>query len=376
MTEWGRWAWLLLVACSGSAVRARTGSASCGADAFSAGAAAVTANCCASTPSPAGAVGSGHRRAQAGCDIPAVCPTELCATTFTAFFAACEPQLIGSSGAQFASFAALNADCAARLAGAGWSASPAAAAATTTCEDDAQGAIASLGLTGAALATTGSCSEDLYERGWPVAPGATMAAVCPITCRSPGCAQQISRGASGSAAPSSAGRGSCATLRGDTCSDDGCTRYVGEGMRGRSCAQYCCVSGLTCVSAAEERSDGCEVAEVWDCTQNAKSNGDTTDDLICECGPRSDASSSCPGLPQPVAPPSTPPQSSNLPLVLIDSSRRIVDREKVTATMRVISNGPSRRNSVSDPPVQYEGWTGHIGIELRGSSSMRFPKKQ
>ena len=147
-------------------------------------------------------------------------------------------------------------------------------------------------------------------------------------------------------------------------------------MRGRSCAQYCCVSGLSCVSAAEERSDGCEVAEAWGCTQNAKSNGDATDDLICECGPRSYASSSCPGLPQPVAPPSTPPQSSNLPLVLIDSSRRIVDREKVTATMRVISNGPSRRNSVSDPPVQYEGWTGHIGIELRGSSSMRFPKKQ
>lgn len=66
--------------------------------------------------------------------------------------------------------------------------------------------------------------------------------------------------------------------------------------------------------------------------------------------------------------------SSILPLVLIETDgQAIPDEPKVMARMRVVDNGPGRRNKVGDPPSGYEGW---VGIELRGSSSQRFPKKQ
>ena len=65
--------------------------------------------------------------------------------------------------------------------------------------------------------------------------------------------------------------------------------------------------------------------------------------------------------------------SSNLPIFLIDTDRRTIpDEPKVDARMRVIDNGPDRRNHVEDEP---NGYDGHIGIELRGSSSLNFPKK-
>ena len=52
-----------------------------------------------------------------------------------------------------------------------------------------------------------------------------------------------------------------------------------------------------------------------------------------------------------------------LPLVVIDTERRIVDDPKVDARMRIVSGGATR-------------FSGRIGIEIRGTSSMAYPKKQ
>ena len=65
--------------------------------------------------------------------------------------------------------------------------------------------------------------------------------------------------------------------------------------------------------------------------------------------------------------------SSNLPIILIDTpAGDIPDEPKVDARMRVIDNGPGRRTRVDDEPSAYDGI---VGIELRGSSSLNFPKK-
>ena len=66
------------------------------------------------------------------------------------------------------------------------------------------------------------------------------------------------------------------------------------------------------------------------------------------------------------------PASSDLPLVLLDADGAIPDEPKVMARMRVVDNGPGRRNAPGDSAA-YDGW---VGIERRGSSSARFPKKQ
>jgi hypothetical protein len=66
--------------------------------------------------------------------------------------------------------------------------------------------------------------------------------------------------------------------------------------------------------------------------------------------------------------------SSNLPVFVIDTyGQEIQDREKITAHLGIIFNGENQRNYMSDPFNEYDGW---IGIELRGSSSTMFPKKQ
>lgn len=66
--------------------------------------------------------------------------------------------------------------------------------------------------------------------------------------------------------------------------------------------------------------------------------------------------------------------SSDLPIVVIDThGQTIVDERRITADMGVIDNGPGQRNYITDPYNNYEG---KIGIELRGSSSMAWPKKQ
>ncbi|WP_420455328.1 CotH kinase family protein [Rubrivirga sp.] len=65
--------------------------------------------------------------------------------------------------------------------------------------------------------------------------------------------------------------------------------------------------------------------------------------------------------------------SSSLPILVIETEGgAIPDEPKVMAQMRVVDNGPGARNAPGDS-ARYEGW---IGIERRGSSSARFPKKQ
>lgn len=67
-------------------------------------------------------------------------------------------------------------------------------------------------------------------------------------------------------------------------------------------------------------------------------------------------------------------KSSNLPIVKIDTkSRSIPDEPKISASMSIIDNGPENLNFTADSAT---GYNGSIGIEIRGSSSQMFPKKQ
>ena len=66
--------------------------------------------------------------------------------------------------------------------------------------------------------------------------------------------------------------------------------------------------------------------------------------------------------------------SSNLPIIIINTSGQSIPNEpKITADMGIIDNGPGVRNKVTDARNNYNG---KIGIEVRGSSSQSFPKKQ
>ena len=66
--------------------------------------------------------------------------------------------------------------------------------------------------------------------------------------------------------------------------------------------------------------------------------------------------------------------SSDLPVVIIDThGQNIPDYIKIIADMGIIYNGPGQRNNVTDP---HNNYSGKIAIELRGSSSQMFPKKQ
>ncbi len=66
-------------------------------------------------------------------------------------------------------------------------------------------------------------------------------------------------------------------------------------------------------------------------------------------------------------------QKSNLPLLIIDTrGQTIVDEPKITATLKVVDNGPGQMNDFLDDATGYEGY---IGIEIRGQSSQMFPKK-
>ncbi|NUN08963.1 MAG: CotH kinase family protein [Ignavibacteriaceae bacterium] len=66
--------------------------------------------------------------------------------------------------------------------------------------------------------------------------------------------------------------------------------------------------------------------------------------------------------------------SSNLPIIVINTHGQIIPNDyKITADMGIIFNGEGVRNYVTDPLNNYNG---KIGIELRGSSSQMFPKKQ
>jgi hypothetical protein len=66
--------------------------------------------------------------------------------------------------------------------------------------------------------------------------------------------------------------------------------------------------------------------------------------------------------------------TSNLPIVVINThGQTIVNEPKITADMGIIDNGPGVRNNITDP---YNHYNGAIGIEIRGSSSQQYPKKQ
>ena len=66
--------------------------------------------------------------------------------------------------------------------------------------------------------------------------------------------------------------------------------------------------------------------------------------------------------------------SSNLPIVVINTNGQVIpDDYKITADMGIIYNGEGVRNYLTDP---FNNYNGKIGIEIRGSSSQMFPKKQ
>ena len=65
--------------------------------------------------------------------------------------------------------------------------------------------------------------------------------------------------------------------------------------------------------------------------------------------------------------------SSNLPIIKITTTRSIPDEPKVPARMGIIDHGPGFTNHLDD---SFTGYDGNIGIEIRGSSSQMFPKKQ
>ncbi|OGB62242.1 MAG: hypothetical protein A2Y94_09690 [Caldithrix sp. RBG_13_44_9] len=65
--------------------------------------------------------------------------------------------------------------------------------------------------------------------------------------------------------------------------------------------------------------------------------------------------------------------SSNLPIIVLDTYGQPIPNEpKIPADMGIIYNGPGIRNYLTDP---FNHFDGHIGIEIRGSSSQMFPKK-
>ena len=66
--------------------------------------------------------------------------------------------------------------------------------------------------------------------------------------------------------------------------------------------------------------------------------------------------------------------SSNLLIVVINTNgQAIKDDPKIEATLGIIYNGVGERNNITDTANNYNG---KIGIEIRGSSSQMFPKKQ
>ncbi len=70
---------------------------------------------------------------------------------------------------------------------------------------------------------------------------------------------------------------------------------------------------------------------------------------------------------------SEPFTSSNWPIIIIDTGGKpIPDEYRIPATMKILYKGKGIRNYITDPPNHYNG---RIDIELRGSSSIAYPKK-
>ena len=67
-------------------------------------------------------------------------------------------------------------------------------------------------------------------------------------------------------------------------------------------------------------------------------------------------------------------ESSNLPLLFIDTQGQAIDDEiRIIAHLGIIDNGLGNRNSTTD---KFNNYDGLIAIELRGSSSSAYPKPQ
>ena len=65
---------------------------------------------------------------------------------------------------------------------------------------------------------------------------------------------------------------------------------------------------------------------------------------------------------------------SHLPIIVVNTNgQEIPNEDKITAHMGIIYNAPGEINYLSDPYNHYDGF---IGIEIRGSSTTWFPKKQ
>lgn len=74
------------------------------------------------------------------------------------------------------------------------------------------------------------------------------------------------------------------------------------------------------------------------------------------------------------APPRPETFSSNLPIVMIDTSGQwIRDEPKIPAQMKIIYDKSGGRNTLNSQHIDFEG---KIGIELRGKTSLKFPKHQ
>ncbi len=65
--------------------------------------------------------------------------------------------------------------------------------------------------------------------------------------------------------------------------------------------------------------------------------------------------------------------TSNLPILVFDTQgQEIPDEPKLTAHLGIIYNGEGQTNNITDPFNDYDGF---IGVELRGQTSMFFPKR-
>lgn len=66
--------------------------------------------------------------------------------------------------------------------------------------------------------------------------------------------------------------------------------------------------------------------------------------------------------------------SSDLPIIVIDTDgQEIVDEIRIVADMGIIDNGKGQRNYITD---LFNDYNGRIAIELRGSATLYYPKKQ
>ena len=66
--------------------------------------------------------------------------------------------------------------------------------------------------------------------------------------------------------------------------------------------------------------------------------------------------------------------SSDVPILVIEThGQEIMDEPRIEAELGIIDNGRESRNRMTDP---FNGYHGQISIEIRGSTSQDFPKKQ